>query len=112
MLEIRRRGTPREFLNDLLAIEAILGRTRESLYAPRRCDLDILFWNSALITEPDLVVPHPRLAERNFVLIPLCDLIPEALHPAFGLTLAELLAASQDPLAVWPCQLPHIPPRA
>jgi 2-amino-4-hydroxy-6-hydroxymethyldihydropteridine diphosphokinase len=112
VLEIRRRGTPHDFLVELLAVETVLGRTREYLYAPRRCDLDLLFWNSATVNEPDLVVPHPRLAERNFVLIPLCDLIPDAVHPVLGRTLAELLAASPDPLAVWPSQPLHIPPRA
>ena len=93
-------------------METALGRTRERPYAPRRCDLDLLFWNDDVITEPDLCVPHPRIAERNFVLIPLCDLIPDAVHPALGQTLAELSAASRDPLAVWPCQPSHIPPRA
>jgi len=65
-----------------------------------------------VIAGPDLRVPHPRLAERNFVLIPLCELIPHGLHPVLGRTLAELLEASPDPLAVWPCQPSHIPPRA
>ncbi len=55
VVELRRRGTARELLRDLLAVETALGRTRERPYAPRRCDLDLLFWNGDRIAEPDLL---------------------------------------------------------
>ncbi|MFZ4628640.1 MAG: 2-amino-4-hydroxy-6-hydroxymethyldihydropteridine diphosphokinase [Blastocatellia bacterium] len=78
-------------------IETSLGRRRSIPQGPRTIDLDLLFFGQQVVTENraglDLVVPHPRLAERAFVLIPLCDLDPALLHPVLGKTVAQLLAA-------------------
>lgn len=101
VLEIERHGTPQEFLRTLLDIETKLGRTREREYAPRTCDLDLLLWNGEVIHTPELIVPHPKMTHRKFVLVPLCELIPDVLHPVIGKTMAELLALCPDPLAVW-----------
>lgn len=56
-------------------------------------DLDLLLYGSDSIDEPDLIVPHPRMAERRFVLQPLCDIAPQLLHPVVGRTFRELLDA-------------------
>jgi 7,8-dihydro-6-hydroxymethylpterin-pyrophosphokinase len=85
----------------LLAIEREAGRTRGSeRHAPRTLDLDLLLFGSRVIDEPDLVVPHPRLHERGFVLEPLLELAPLLVHPVLGETVAALAARVRDPAAV------------
>jgi len=84
---------PRDLLKAMLAIERALGRERKERYGPRTLDLDLLLYGDWVLEEEGLTVPHPRLHERAFVLVPLCDLIPEARHPLLGKTFAELLAA-------------------
>jgi 2-amino-4-hydroxy-6-hydroxymethyldihydropteridine diphosphokinase len=84
---------PRELLEGLLAIEQEFGRDRTAaiLNGPRTLDLDILLMGEFEISEPDLTIPHPRLAERAFVLIPLNEVAPQALDPASGKTVSQLL---------------------
>ena len=84
----------RDLLTALQGIEDALGRRRGVRWAPRTIDLDILLDGAAVVSEPDLIVPHPRLAERAFVLIPLADLAPDMVHPVAGRTIAELAAAA------------------
>jgi 2-amino-4-hydroxy-6-hydroxymethyldihydropteridine diphosphokinase len=85
-LEVETGLGPRELLDALLEIELGLGRDRSSLPrgGPRTVDLDLLLYGQALIAELGLEVPHPRLAERRFVLEPLADLDPELEVPAKG----------------------------
>lgn len=77
----------------LLAIETDLGRERSFRNAPRTLDLDLLFYDDLVLDSPDLTLPHPRLHERAFVLIPLNDLAPSLVHPRLGQTVADLLVA-------------------
>ena len=81
-------------LGELLAIERGRGRARTPgvSFAPRTLDLDLLLYGQAQIEMPDLTVPHPRLASRRFVLVPLCDLAADELHPGCGESFARLLA--------------------
>lgn len=83
---------PRELLEHLLAIEAELGRQRTLRYGPRVVDLDILFYGNEVILEAGLEIPHPRLAERPFVLVPLNEMAPDLVHPVSGKRVSELLA--------------------
>ena len=84
---------PHELLARLLAIEAALGRTRDGVprYGPRTVDLDLLLYGQETVDEPDLTVPHPRLAERRFALEPLAELDPGMTLPD-GRRVADLLA--------------------
>jgi 2-amino-4-hydroxy-6-hydroxymethyldihydropteridine diphosphokinase len=83
---------PRELLKGLLAIEQEFGRDRSAGIAngPRTLDLDILLLGDLAISEPDLEIPHPRLAERAFVLVPLNEIAPLAMVPGWGKTVAQL----------------------
>lgn len=81
---------PRALMDALLAIERQLGRVRSYRGAPRPIDLDLLLYADRVIDEPGLVVPHPRLQERSFVLQPLLEVAPELRHPVLDLTVAEL----------------------
>jgi len=82
---------PARLLADLLAIEAAHGRTRAIHWGDRTLDLDLLFFDGRVDDDPACVLPHPRLHERDFVLVPLCDLAPELVHPRLGRPVRELL---------------------
>lgn len=97
-----------ELLQQLLKIEQELGRTRKKDkdlgYESRIIDLDILFYNQAIIEEDTVIIPHPKLHARLFVLIPLAELNPFLIHPVFGQNITQLIAICQDtntPLKVY-----------
>jgi deoxyadenosine/deoxycytidine kinase len=83
--------SPQSLLGVLLQVEADLGRQRIVHWGPRIVDLDLLLYDNLTIAEPDLVIPHPRMAWRRFVLEPAAEIAPEMLHPATGWTIARLL---------------------
>jgi len=85
---------PHSLLARLLRIEGeTFRRVRTIDQGPRRMDLDLLLYGDRVINEENLVVPHPRLAERRFVLQPLCEIAPNLLHPLTGKSIHELLAS-------------------
>jgi 2-amino-4-hydroxy-6-hydroxymethyldihydropteridine diphosphokinase len=91
---------PRALLDALLAIERDAGRERGARNAARTLDLDLLLYGDRLVDEPGLVVPHPRLAERAFILEPLAALAPALVHPRLGVSIASLAERVRDPRAV------------
>lgn len=88
---------PADLLQTLLFIEELLGRVRGSEgYAARTLDLDILFVENQKINESDLIVPHPHMGERRFVLEPLNELYPNRIHPVTGKTISQMLTECLD----------------
>jgi 2-amino-4-hydroxy-6-hydroxymethyldihydropteridine diphosphokinase len=83
---------PRQLLARLQKIERGMGRKRRVAKGPREIDLDILLFGDAVVKAPGLEVPHPRMAERRFVLEPLAELVPEKRHPGTRRTMREMLA--------------------
>lgn len=98
---------PEALLTELLAIEAGLGRVRSERNGPRVIDLDLLLWDDHMFSSDRLMVPHPRLHERPFVLRPMVDLAPELQHPTLNRTMLELwtdleqrLSPSEQPVRI------------
>jgi 2-amino-4-hydroxy-6-hydroxymethyldihydropteridine diphosphokinase len=85
-------GEPRVLLDALLEIERRHGRARRVTWEARTLDLDLLAFGERLVSEPGLVLPHPRLSERAFVLAPLCEALPEWRHPLTGQSACKALA--------------------
>ncbi|MGA8143941.1 MAG: 2-amino-4-hydroxy-6-hydroxymethyldihydropteridine diphosphokinase [Candidatus Acidiferrales bacterium] len=95
---------PRELMRTLLEIERAMGRERRVPKGPRLIDMDILLYGAEVVNERGLEIPHPRMAERKFVLVPLAEIAGEANHPASLMTIAEMLEATADQSEVrkWP----------
>lgn len=93
--------SPQEFLNACLNTEQQLGRIRHkggARYSSRPIDIDLLFYDSLILDTPELILPHPRICERNFVLTPLAEIMPDFIHPVLQLTISELSSLCGDKL--------------
>jgi len=93
VIAARTERTPRDVLALLVEIERALGRTRDVPQGPRTLDLDLLLYGDLRVAEPDLMLPHPRMTQRRFVLEPIAEIAPRLPLPGLGRTAAELLAA-------------------
>jgi 2-amino-4-hydroxy-6-hydroxymethyldihydropteridine diphosphokinase len=102
--ELETELSPKGLLAEMLRVEKALGRERRERWGPRTLDLDLLLYGDLVLEEAGLSVPHPRLHERAFVLVPLLDLLPEGRHPLLAQSFAELLA-SLDASSVRPLVL-------
>ncbi len=89
-----------ELIKTILSIEATMGRIRTKKNAPRIIDIDILFFNKEMIREKDLIIPHPEIQNRRFVLVPLNELVPGFKHPVLKKTIHQLLESCPDTLDV------------
>jgi 2-amino-4-hydroxy-6-hydroxymethyldihydropteridine diphosphokinase len=89
---VRTRLGPEELLRLLQQVETAMGRVRGERWGPRLLDLDLLLYNGEVIFSPDLVVPHPEMHHRAFVLAPLAEIAPQAWHPVLQKSAGDLLA--------------------
>ncbi len=105
VLSLETSLVPAALLEAMLDIEERAGRSRRpdgSRWSSRSLDLDLLLFGDRTIDEPDLKVPHPGLAERAFVLVPLADLAPDLVHPVLGETISSLLTrVSREGVRPW-----------
>ncbi|OGW37499.1 MAG: 2-amino-4-hydroxy-6-hydroxymethyldihydropteridine diphosphokinase [Nitrospirae bacterium GWD2_57_9] len=96
--------SPRELLDLCLRIEDMLGRKRTVRWGPRTIDLDILLYGDVVVNLPDLVIPHPLMATRKFVLVPLAEIAPQAAHPLVKKNASKLLSELKDTSTVMKCR--------
>lgn len=100
-VKIKTSLNPFELLTELKRIEAEAGRKNNSVrFGPRVLDLDIIFFDDQTLNSDNLVIPHPRMHQRRFVLRPICDIEPDVIHPAFKKDMVALLAELGDNYAV------------
>jgi 2-amino-4-hydroxy-6-hydroxymethyldihydropteridine diphosphokinase len=96
VLEAETDLQPKRLMDVLLEIERRMGRERQVLKGPRLIDMDILFYGSSVVQAPGLEIPHPRMAERRFVLVPFAEIAPRVRHPVLKKTIGELLRETPD----------------
>ena len=89
-----------QMMKKILEIEGQMGRVRAAKNAPRIIDIDILFYNDEIINIPDLIIPHPRMQDRKFVLMPLNEIAANHMHPVLHKTINRLLKECPDQLDV------------
>jgi 2-amino-4-hydroxy-6-hydroxymethyldihydropteridine diphosphokinase len=87
---------PRQLLRVIRNIERELGRKRIVKSGPRTIDIDILLFGTCIMNAAELEIPHPRMTERRFVLVPMAEIAPALRHPVLRLTMSELLGATKD----------------
>lgn len=107
VIKIETELDPFELLRSLKAIETHLGRVETPRWGPRPIDLDLLFFDEEQIQTDELQIPHPRLQERQFVLIPLVEIEPTLLHPVLQKTVGQLLERLKEDQGVKKIDIPH-----
>ncbi|MFY0686866.1 MAG: 2-amino-4-hydroxy-6-hydroxymethyldihydropteridine diphosphokinase [Cyclobacteriaceae bacterium] len=99
VLEVTFEGSPEDLLDICLESEHDMGRIRTEKWGQRIIDIDILFYHDKIVTSEKLMLPHPRIQERKFTLIPLAELASSLQHPISNLSIEHLLSICKDPLA-------------
>ena len=95
--EVGTRLSPEEVLKEISSIETLLGRVRgEVRYTSRVIDIDILIYDNKIIKQDGLIIPHPIMQERKFVLVPLCEIAPGFIHPVLKKSISEILEITND----------------
>ncbi len=100
VLVVATKLRPQELMKAIFLIEEKGGRRRSLRNAPRTIDIDILFYDGVILDEPGLIIPHPRIADRRFVLEPLNEIASGLIHPVFQKTISRMLAECKDELTV------------
>ncbi|PKB78274.1 MAG: 2-amino-4-hydroxy-6-hydroxymethyldihydropteridine diphosphokinase [SAR202 cluster bacterium Io17-Chloro-G9] len=90
VLEAETTISPHDLLDEIKRLENEMGREAGTRYGPRVIDIDILLYGDQVVDGPELQIPHPRLHQRAFVLVPLVELAPDMLHPALGVSISDL----------------------
>jgi 2-amino-4-hydroxy-6-hydroxymethyldihydropteridine diphosphokinase len=103
VMEMNFDGPPVTLLDELLLIERQLGRpSKRPRNAPRQIDLDVLYVGNRVLNNPEIIIPHPRLSQRRFVLLPLVEIAADLILPGQTVTVSALLDELQDPGVVTP----------
>jgi 2-amino-4-hydroxy-6-hydroxymethyldihydropteridine diphosphokinase len=100
VVEIETEFSAYSTLKKLLAIETSMGRIRGEKWGERIIDIDILYFDDQVINTDNLIIPHPGIPGRRFVLVPLCELIPDQIHPVLNVSNADLVQITSDTLCV------------
>ncbi|MBW2094543.1 MAG: 2-amino-4-hydroxy-6-hydroxymethyldihydropteridine diphosphokinase [Deltaproteobacteria bacterium] len=95
VVSLKTERSPQHLLEGLLALEKRMGRVRTEKWGSRVIDLDLLIHGARVIDEAGLIIPHPRMHERRFVLVPMVDVAPTLVHPVYGKRMIDLLDACQ-----------------
>lgn len=103
VIEMRTRRLPFELLYACQKIENQMGRSRDIRWGPRNIDIDILFYGDRVMNTEQLILPHPLMQDRRFVLVPLSEIAPDAYHPLLKKTAQQLLAECPDTHRVEMC---------
>lgn len=111
VVELRTCLSPQALLKTLKDIEAAMGRSDGPRWGPRCIDLDLLLYGQEVIRENTLMIPHPEMHKRRFVLAPLCELASFIIHPEFGVSIRGLLERLKDCSIVKKCGPPVFAPR-
>lgn len=103
VIQIRTSLSPLLLLAQCQKIETILGRNREieGKYGDRNIDIDILFYDNLIMKEQDLIIPHPRMQDRAFTLVPMLELAPDLIHPVYKKTINDLYEDLENPEMVY-----------
>ena len=96
VVQIAFKNSPKELLNKILTIENDMGRMRTEKWGPRVIDIDILFVGQTIMSEPDLIIPHPQMHMRRFTLLPLAEIAPKFIHPLLDKSCSQLLEECTD----------------
>jgi 2-amino-4-hydroxy-6-hydroxymethyldihydropteridine diphosphokinase len=102
VLIVESKFSAQDLMRKILKIEEEMGRVRTIKNAARIIDIDILFFNDEAVNEQNLIIPHPEIANRRFVLLPLNELVPQMIHPVLKKSIKELFSICNDPLGVTP----------
>ncbi len=100
VLEVETNLTPNQMLKEIFRIEKKMGKIKFGKWKERLIDIDILYYDNEVIDTGTLIIPHPHIANRNFTLIPLCEISGNEIHPVLNTTNRELLDRTKDPLQV------------
>lgn len=100
VLCIESKLAPITLLEKCLSIEKKMGRIRDSKWSPRTIDIDILFYHDVMMEKENLIIPHPRIQDRLFTLVPLNEIAPHEIHPIFKRSIHQLLQECSDNLEV------------
>lgn len=97
VIEIESGLKPAKLLKRCMDVEKQMGRVRNIPKGPRLIDIDILFYGNMIVNEPDLIIPHPAIPERKFVLDPMNEIAQDFIHPVLQKTISQLLQECPDP---------------